>query len=456
MALLQTVLAFVVALGVLVTVHEFGHYLAARACGVRVLRFSVGFGRPLLRWQRSPEDTEWVVAALPLGGYVRMLDENEEDARVPPELAHEAFNRKPLGQRAIVVLAGPAANLLLAVALYAGLWMAGQSEPVARLAAPPADSAAAAAGLHGGETVTGLRLGAGGELLAVRSWTELAWNVVRLHGEDTGGSPVLVAARGADGREGEYPLVLPQAESADSLLEAAGLRLAPGEVVVREVLPGSAAQHAGVRKDDRILQLDGKPVTRVTDFLAGVQDRAGHQVRIVLRRAGRVMAIESDVAASTDAKTGKPAGRVGLALAEAPVMTRVSYPPLEALTRGVRQVWDLSMFSVRMFGKMLIGQASLSNLSGPLTIADYAGKTARLGIEPFISFLALISVSLGVLNLLPIPVLDGGHLLYHCGEFLLGKPLPERWTSVLQRVGMSCLLFLALLALFNDVSRLLG
>ncbi|MBY4897989.1 RIP metalloprotease RseP [Cupriavidus sp. AU9028] len=466
---MQTLLAFIVALGILIYVHEMGHYLAARACGVKVLRFSIGFGRPLLRWvSRHPDRTEWTIAAIPLGGYVKMLDERdpERDPAVDARDLHRSFNRQPVGKRFVIVAAGPIANFLLAVVLYFVLFAGGMQEPAPVLAAPAAGSVAATAGVREGDRVLSLQAEGETEAEPVRSWNDLRMAVIE---QGFGDASAVLNVRGVDGRE--RALTLPRLpETGDDPradpLATLGLALKGGPVSIREVLPGSAAEQAGLRAGDRVLAWQGEPVSQASQLIRLVRASPDAQVTMEIERDGqrlsvpvRVQADAAQAGASASAAGGGLGaavgnGKLGAALTQAVEMETVRDTPVRALLRAGAQVWDTSVLSLRLLGRMLIGQASLENLSGPLTVADYAGKAAGLGWQPFISFLALVSVSLGVLNLLPVPVLDGGHLLYYCVEFLTGRPVPDHWQAVLQKVGIACILLLTSLALFNDVSRL--
>ncbi|CAG9182095.1 Regulator of sigma-E protease RseP [Cupriavidus laharis] len=458
---MQTVIAFVVALCVLIFVHEMGHYLAARACGVKVLRFSIGFGRPLLRWTSKGRDrTEWTVAAIPLGGYVKMLDERERDPEhdAPIDQAElpRAFNRQPVGKRFVVVAAGPLANFALAIVLYFGLFTGGMREPAPILAAPAAGTMAAQAGVREGDRVLSLR--ANGREEAVRSWNELRMAVFA---EGFGDARAVLRVRGTDG--GERDLALARLPSTGSNpeqdpLAMLGLSLKGGPVTITEVLPGSAAERAGLKPGDRVVAWQGKPLTQAAELIKAVRAQPGQRVALGIERRGQRLDIpvtlDSAKPREGDAPGTAVTGKLGAALSQAVEMETVRYAPAQALGRAVGQVWNTSVLSLKLLGKMLIGQASLQNLSGPLTVADYAGRAAHLGLQAFISFLALVSVSLGVLNLLPIPVLDGGHLLYYCVEFLTGRPVPDHWQAMLQKVGIACILLLTSLALFNDVSRM--
>lgn len=460
---MQTVIAFVVALCILIFVHEMGHYLAARACGVKVLRFSIGFGRPLARWVSKGRDrTEWTLAAIPLGGYVKMLDERELDPEVdrPIDEAElpRAFNRQPVGKRFVIVAAGPLANFALAIALYLVLFAGGMREPVPVLATPAANTAAAQAGVRDGDRV--LSLTANGETEPVRSWNDLRMAVFA---QGFGDARAVMHVRGADGAERDIALGrLPDTggNPEQDPLATLGLALKGGPVTITEIVADSAAQRAGLQTGDKVVTWQGQPLTQAGELIRGVRARPGQEVTLGIERAGKPMELAVKLDAAPGGKVeadGKPAplvGKLGAALNQAVQTEVVRYPVMQALSRASEQVWSTSTLSLKLLGKMLVGQASLQNLSGPLTVADYAGRAANLGWQPFVSFLALVSVSLGVLNLLPIPVLDGGHLLYYCVEFLTGRPVPDHWQAMFQKVGIACILLLTSLALFNDVSRL--
>lgn len=460
---MQTVIAFVVALCILIFVHEMGHYLAARACGVKVLRFSIGFGRPLARWVSKGRDrTEWTLAAIPLGGYVKMLDERERDPDADPAIdaadLPRAFNRQPVGKRFVIVAAGPLANFALAIGLYLVLFAGGMREPAPVLAAPAASTAAAQAGVRDGDRV--LSLSANGQTEPVRSWNDLRMAVFA---QGFGETRAVMHVRGADGAERDVALGrLPDTgENPDQdPLATLGLALKGGPVTITEIVADSAAQRAGLRAGDKVVAWQGQPLTQAGELIRGVRARPGQDVTLAVERAGQRIDVTVKLDAAPGGKAGaggEPAplvGKLGAALNQAVQTEIVRYPFSQALARAADQVWSTSTLSLKLLGKMLVGQASLQNLSGPLTVADYAGRAANMGWQPFVSFLALVSVSLGVLNLLPIPVLDGGHLLYYCVEFLTGRPVPDHWQAMLQKVGIACILLLTSLALFNDVSRL--
>ncbi|TSE20492.1 Regulator of sigma-E protease RseP [Tepidimonas alkaliphilus] len=452
-----TVLSFLVAIGILIAVHEWGHYRMAVACGVPVMRFSIGFGRPLLRW-RNRAGTEFVIAALPLGGYVRMLDGRE--GPVEPERRRLAFDAQPLRKRAAIVAAGPAANLLLAVLLYAFVGWWGVTQPLPILGTPQAGSLAEQAGLRAGERVLAVQRGEDAAPQPVRSFEALHWALIQaaLQGRDL--TLLLGEPHEAVPRRVTLPLAALQAREADAaLLQRIGLVAPWSPPVVGTVQPDGAAAAAGLREGDRVLAVDGRDVGDAAQLRAWIraavdaEGRASTQLWQV-ERDGRLL--ELAVTPRPEPQGSQWVGRVGAMIGGTPATTLVQLGPLEALAQGAQRTWEVATLTLRMLGRMAIGEASLSNLSGPLTMADYAGKSAALGWIAFVSYLALISVSLGVLNLLPLPVLDGGHLMYYLWEAVVGRPLSEIWMERLQRAGLGVLAALMTLAIANDLMRLLG
>jgi regulator of sigma E protease len=453
MSFLQAAVSFIVALGVLIVVHEYGHYLVARLCNVRVLRFSVGFGRPLVTWRLGRDATEWSIAAIPFGGYVKMLDERE--GPVGAEEVHRAFNRQSVWRRFMIVVAGPAFNFLFAIAIYAGLYMHGLPEARPVLAAPAAGTAAHAAGFKAGDTVRLID----GE--AVATWQELRWRVLQgalqreaLHFEvsGTGGG---IATHVLDLRS------YPSEEVESDALEKIGLRLyrPPLPPVIGRVVTGSAAERAGLRPDDRIAQVEGKDIANWEQLVQVIRARPQEVLWLVVERGGQRLRI--DVLPDAATENGARVGRIGVApsipVSEADrIVVRVSYGPLQSIAKAVGKTWDISIFSLKMLGRMLIGEVSWKHLSGPVTIADYAGQSAQMGWLAYVTFLALISISLGVLNLLPIPLLDGGHLMYYSVEIIKGSPVSERAMDLGQRVGLALLLVVMAFAFYNDFNRLLS
>jgi regulator of sigma E protease len=451
---MTTLLAFIVTLGVLIVVHEWGHYRVAKACGVKVLRFSVGFGRVVLRRQRSPDDTEFVVSVLPLGGYVRMLDERE--GPVAPHERAQAFNNKSLAQRAAIVSAGPAANLILAVLLYAASHWIGVEEAKAVLGAPVAGSVAERAGLRAGDWVRATSVN-GAEWDELRSLSDLRWQVTQ---STLRGEPLQLMVSDADGR-GSRTLALALdtlgARDVDAaLMRRIGLGGPFSEPVMGDVKADGPAALAGLRAGDRVLRVDGRPVPDAATLRERIRDsgRSGQPMRFEIIRAGAP--VELTVQPRVVEEGGERIGRVDAYIGQPPQMVTVRYGPIEGLVQGAQRTWEVSTLTLKMLGRMLIGQASLKNLSGPLTIADYAGQSAQQGLAYYLGFLALVSVSLGVLNLLPLPMLDGGHLMYYIFEAVTGRPVSDWWLKWLQRGGALIMLLLMSLALSNDVARLLG
>jgi len=453
MNLLHTVVSFVVALGVLIVVHELGHYLVARWCGVKVLRFSVGFGRALASRRLGPDRTEWVIAAVPLGGYVKMVDERE--GTVAPEDLPRAFNRQSVWRRFAIVLAGPMANFLLAIALYWGLFLGGVQEAKPILAAPEAGTVAAQAGLARGDTVRAVN----GEPVA--SWQDVRWRVLQLALDRKVARLEVQSVSGAlDWRTLDLGQVKSEEVEGD-LLSRLGLRLFRPEVpaTIGQVVSGGVAERAGLAVRDRVIAIDGDPIPTWDALVAKVRASAGRPLALEVDRAGARVRIA--LTPETVGEGAKAFGRIGAGPyiepgAMSAYLIEVRHGPGEALGRALAKTWEMSAFSLRMLAKMIVGEVSWRNLSGPVTIADYAGQSAQLGLAPYLAFLALISISLGVLNMLPIPLLDGGHLMYYTIEVLKGSPVSERVMEIGQRAGLAVLLFLMAFAFYNDINRLIS
>ena len=450
MGALYMILGTLVAIGLLVTFHEFGHFWVARRCGVRVLRFSVGFGRPLLRWH-DRQGTEFVVAAIPLGGYVKMLDEREGD--VPEALLGQAFNRKTVGQRFAIVAAGPLANFLLALLFFWLLAMLGsqQARPVVGAVMP--GSLAEQAGVP-----------VGAELLAVdgvatQGWGDVNLQLIRRLGE-TGSLNLRLLEPGST-LEHERSLALDAwLRGVDEPDPLAALGIQPWRPqavpLLAQLDPQGPAQQAGLRVGDRLLRLDGIALDDWQQVVDAVRVRPGERVELEVEREGRVFVASLTLAARGGGD--RPVGYLGAGVAAgewpAHMLREVRHGPLEAVAEGLSRTWSMSLMTLDSIGKMLFGELSVKNLSGPITIAKVAGASAQSGIGDFLSFLAYLSISLGVLNLLPIPVLDGGHLLFYLVEWVRGKPLSERVQALGMQIGISLVVGLMLLALFNDISRL--
>jgi regulator of sigma E protease len=450
MNFLLTAAAFIVALGVLIVVHEYGHYLVARLCGVKVLRFSVGFGRPLLT-RRGREGTEWVIAAVPFGGYVKMLDERE--APVAPQDVARAFNRKSVWRRTAIVAAGPVANFLFAIAVYAGLFMYGLPEARPVIGAPPAASAAADAGLHAGDTIDSVN----GE--TITTWQQLRWRVLKaaLQGEQ------LRLGRISDQHHpSTVTLDLHRFAGTDAerdLMLAIGLQLyrPPLDPVLGHIEAASPAERDGLRSGDRILRIDQRTIESWGQLVDAVRASPAVPLRFTILRDGE--RLELRVTPQARDIEGQHIGRIGAAPFVPPghaqrMLVRTQYSLLEAIARAADKTLDIAVFSLRMLGKMLLGEVSWKHLSGPVTIADYAGQSAQAGGISYLTFLALISISLGVLNLLPIPLLDGGHLMYYAVEVIKGSPVSDRVMELGQRVGLTLLLIMMAFAFYNDLNRL--
>lgn len=449
-----TLAAFVAAISLLVAVHELGHFSVARACGVKVLRFSIGFGPRVVGWTSKRSGTEYVVGVLPLGGYVKMLDERE--APVDSAQRHLAFNTQALYKRVAIVAAGPLANLLLAVLLYAGVHWNGLQQTRAVLASPVAGSIAAISGLRGGELVTGAAF-EGDEPASVQSFEDIRWWLTRavLQGRDL--RLEYTTEAGHVGHSVLLPLsALPSRQADPTVFREIGLVAPFARAVLGELSPDGAARMAGLKPSDQVISLDGAAISDAAQ-LRDLIRQSGHSGSAqpqnwLINRDGRAMTIV--VQPKVVASEGGTVGRVGAVIGAPPEMLTVRYGPWDGLMMGVDRTWQVSTLSLTMLGRMLTGEASVKNLSGPITIADYAGQSAALGVTPFLVFLALISVSLGVLNLLPLPVLDGGHLVYYLWEWITGRPVSEFWMENLQRAGLAVLLMMMSIAIYNDLARL--
>ncbi len=444
MHLLITLVAFAVALGTLIIVHEFGHYLVARWCAVKVLRFSVGFGHALVSRRLGRDGTEWVLAAFPLGGYVKMLDEREGE--VAPQERNRAFNRQPVHKRFAIVLAGPAANFLLAVIVYWWLFMHGVPGSRPLVDVPIPGTPAAAAGFHGGETIVKIA----GQ--PVRTWEEVRLALLKLA---VARRNVEVEVRPDDGALQVHHLDLsglgPDGVTSD-FLDAVGLQpLKSGlKPVVETLISGGAAERAGIQAGDRILAVNGAPIASWEELVKAIRASPGVALELTIRRSSGER-LNLRITPEVAQEKGTAIGKIGVG-----PFIDVRYPVGTALWQGAKKTWDMSLFTLEMLGRMVIGEVSLKNLSGPITIADYAGQSALMGWMAYVSFIALISISLGVLNLLPVPILDGGHLMYYVAEMIRGKPVSDRALEIGQRIGMVVLFSLMAFAIYNDIYRLVG
>jgi regulator of sigma E protease len=456
--MLMTVIAFVVALALLIAVHEYGHYRVAVACGVKVLKFSIGFGKTIFSWKRKGSDTEFVIGMLPLGGFVKMLDERE--APVSADQKHLAFNTQPLRKRVAIVAAGPIANLILAVFLYSVVNWIGVQEAKAIVASPVEGSAAQRAGLVGGDHVLQAAF-INEELHPVRSMEDLRWLVTRGALNSQNVRMEVAKAQGSSTREVVLDLAsLDVSEVDEKLFQKIGITGPWSKPIMGHMQTDGAAKRAGLQVGDVVTKIDtvdivdGQQLRQSIRDSVTIKDGLGQALtkNWTVLRGGQSFSIP--VSADIKTEGGHQVGRIGAFVGTLPEMVTVRYGLLDGLQAGLVKTWDVSILTLKMMGKMVIGQASLKNLSGPLTIADYAGKSASLGLTPYLIFLALISVSLGVLNLLPLPVLDGGHLMYYLWEGATGRAVSELWTGRLQRGGVVLLFSMMFIALFNDVTRL--
>lgn len=450
MSALYMIAGTLIALGVLVTFHEFGHFWVARRCGVKVLRFSVGFGMPLLRWH-DKQGTEFVIAAIPLGGYVKMLDEREGE--VPVDQLDQSFNRKTVRQRIAIVAAGPVANFLLALVFFWVLAMLGSEQVRPVIGGVESGSIAARAGLNAGEEIVAID----GE--PTSGWAAVNLQLVRRLGE-SGSLQLLVREQGSTAdspRELKLDNWLKGADEPDPI-RSLGIRpwrpaLPP---VLAELDPKGPAQAAGLRTGDRLLALDGQPLNDWQQVVDTVRTRPDTKIMLRIERESAQIDVPVTLAARGESKA--PSGYLGAgvkAIDWPPEMIReVSYGPLAAIGEGARRTWTMSILTLDSLKKMLFGELSVKNLSGPITIAKVAGASAQSGVADFLNFLAYLSISLGVLNLLPIPVLDGGHLLFYLIEWVRGRPLSDRVQGWGIQIGISLVVGVMLLALVNDLGRL--
>ena len=452
-ALLFYAAAFLLALAVLVFVHELGHFLVARWCGVKVLRFSIGFGRVV--WSRpfGRDQTEWSLGLIPLGGFVKMLDEGEGD--VPAAEVHRAFNRQKVWIRMAIVAAGPLSNLLLAVCIYWGGFWHGVEELRPVFGAPVAASAAARAGIEEGETVLKI------DGSPVQSWQEVRWKLLSLAADqDSLLLEVINPRQEIAQRRLELALIREAGWEGDAF-ETLGLRLFRPKIPPRigSVSPAGSAENAGLKADDEIVTIDGERIDSWQQVVLAVRASHDKTMRFGIERQGRL--IELSLTPARVKEGSQEMGRIGASVKDPGIKREdlivvVRYDPVTALGKALVETWDKTRFSLVMIGKMLTGEVSWQNISGPVTIADYAGQSAKHGATPYLKFVALVSISLGILNLLPIPILDGGHLLYYVAEIVRGKPLSERCMEIGQKMGMFLLGLLMIFAFYNDLNRLIS
>ncbi len=441
--------AFAVLLGIVVVIHELGHYWVAKWCGVKVLRFSVGFGKPILSRRYGRDQTEWALGAFPLGGYVKMLDERE--APVAQQDLHRAFNRQTVAKRIAIVVAGPMANLLLAILLFWGLFIVGMPGVQPILGDIVEGSAAQRAGFVPGEKIVAID---GDPIL---TWHEAGWAfTTRLASKQ----PINVTAEDSAGQQRDRMFDAQELTDQDlesDVLAKLGLTRRSLGVQIVEVIAASPALRAGFVPGDEVVAIDRKTLTGgVHQFIGIIQVNVAKPLEVEVKRNGAViqLRVTPEAAPGRGAKAGVIGAKVG-EMDRPELRASASYPPYLALTKALSKTWDMSWLSLKSLGKMLIGEMSIKNLSGPVTIANYAGQTAQMGLIQFISFVAVISISLGILNLLPIPLLDGGHLMYYIAEIIKGSPVSERIMEAGQQVGLALLIGLMVIAFYNDINRLI-
>ena len=451
-SVITSALALLVTLGVLIAFHEFGHYWVARRLGVKVLRYCIGFGKPIWLKKAGVDQTEYAITAIPFGGYVKMLDEREGE--VAEHELPRAFNRQKVGTRIAIVAAGPIFNLIFAVLAYFVMYLAGVPGIKPVIGEVEDKSAAYYSGLQVGD-----------EIVSVAGQSTPTWNAARLSllEESLDEPQVEIEVQGEDGAHRTLKLNLSglDAEQKQSdMLKYLGITGYRPKVpaVIGQIQPGGAAERDGIRLGDKILAVDNKPVNDWMDWVEVIRQHPEQALKIELLRDGatQVLTLTPKKEETQDGVIGK----IGAA-AEIPkeppanYYTIVRYGPVKAFTVSVAKTWQMSVLTLRMIGKMLFGEVSVKNLSGPITIATYAGYTASIGLTTFLSFLAVVSISLGVLNLLPIPLLDGGHLLYYAIEIIKGKPLSDDTQARMQQVGIVLLGLLMMVAIYNDIHRLI-
>lgn len=450
MDLIISILSFIVALGVLVTVHEFGHFWVARRAGVKVLRFSVGFGRPLYRFYRQNDPTEYVIAAIPLGGYVKMLDEREGE--VKPEELPQAFNRQSLKARTAIVFAGPLFNFIFAFIAFWMVLMIGESGLRTVVGDVAENSLAEQAGITTGDEIT-----------RVGTVESPIWNVamgqIISQAMDQGQLSLTIRRPGGVERQQEIRLGSVVDLDPEKIITKLGIRPWQPilEPVLDQVISGGAADRAGLQSGDRILLVDDQPVDRWQAWVSYLQARPGQSLKVIIERQGQrqQLTLVPDSVTAGDVVIGRIGAMVRVPESLMDGMQGIyQLGPLSAVPAAMQSTWHYSVLTLKMVGRLLVGHASIDNLSGPISLAQFAGQSASSGLVSFLKFLALVSISLGVINLLPIPMLDGGHLLFYLVEFIKGGPVPERVQEMGMRLGLAILVFVMGVAFFVDIGRL--
>ncbi|MEK7301613.1 MAG: RIP metalloprotease RseP [Pseudomonadota bacterium] len=453
MTITYTIISFIIALGILITFHELGHYLVARWNGVKVLRFCIGFGQPIFCKRWGKDQTEWVIAAIPLGGYVKMLDENE--GKVEPEDLPRSFSRQPVARRFAIVAAGPIANFLLAIVLYWLLFILGVHGMKPVLGPVEPATPAAYAKFEAGETIVSI------ENESVASWQDARWTLLRYAIDQSANVKVqTINKNGAiNWRQLDLSHIDPDKLN-ENFLGMVGLSSYQPIVkpVIAQVLADGAGYHAGLLAGDEILAVNDTEIQTWMDFVQEIRTNPDRALELAILRSHQIITL--DITPETTTENGKQIGKIGIV----PVVNQaefeellvtVSYPPGKAIQKAIEKTWETTILTLQMLSKMIMGDVSLKNVSGPISIADYAGQSAQMGLVSYLAFLALISVSIGVLNLLPIPILDGGHLMYYLIEMIKGTPLSDKVMLIGQKIGLAMLFTLMTFAIYNDINRLI-
>jgi len=453
MSITYTIISFIIALGILITFHEFGHYLVARWNGVKVLRFCIGFGQPIFRRRWGKDQTEWVIAAIPLGGYVKMLDENE--GKVAPEDLPRSFNRQPVARRFAIVAAGPIANFLLAIVLYWLLFILGVNGMKPVLGPVEPATPAAYAKFETGETIVSI------ENESVASWQDARWTLLRYAIDQSANVKVQTVNKNGEinWRQLDLSHIDPDKLN-ENFLGMIGLNSYQPTVkpIIAQVMVDGAGYHAGLLAGDEILTINDIEIQTWMDIVQEIRTNPERTLELEILRDHQVIALAITPEAATE--NGKQVGKVGIApvINQAEfdeLMVTVSYPPGKAIQKAIEKTWETTTLTFQMLSKMITGDVSWKNVSGPISIADYAGQSAQMGLVSYLAFLALISVSIGVLNLLPIPILDGGHLMFYLIEMIRGAPLSDKIILIGQKIGLTMLFTLMVFAIYNDINRLI-
>lgn len=453
---LTDIFPFLLALGVLVTIHELGHYLVARWCGVKILRFSVGMGKVIYAKKMGKDQTEWAISLLPLGGYVKMLDKRDEGVAIAPEDVNREFTAQSVWKRIAIVAAGPIANFILAIFVFFGIYLYGVPEPSSKIRVPVTDAAAHSVAYSAGLRQDDIVISVNGK--PVSSFMELRILIAQI-GLQGDVARLTVKRAKPYGNTEQLDIDLPlgaieEKEWNGDFTSKLGFSFAAPPAIFAKVVEGSPAAQAGLKAGDQILAIGAVEITDGRQLIEVISASAGKTLRFFVQRGSQ--GFEMDVTPEMKLERGKETWRIGTELVANPELVVQELGPVDAFAKGMTNTWDSSLFTVKMMGNIVIGQVSWKNISGPITIADYAGQTSRKGLIVYLNFIALISISLGVMNLLPIPVLDGGHLLYYAMEVLMGKPLPEYVALMAQKVGVVLLMSLMAVAFFNDLVRLMS